>query len=214
MTVPPTQEPRKIRILLVDDHVVVRMGLAIAANGEADMEVVAEAENGEAALRAFRTERPDVVVLDLRMPKQGGFETIRVLRKEFGPVRILVFSSYANADEAAQAFREGASGFVMKEMPIAQVLDAIRKVHDGAQFIPPEISTRIGGLLVSQLSPRELEVLTLLARGNSNKEVGAHLGLAEPTVKAHVTNVLAKLGAADRTQAVLAAMKRGIIQLE
>ncbi len=212
MTSPP--KPAKIRILLVDDHIVMRMGLATAASGEPDMKVVAEAGDGEEALQAFRAHRPDVVVLDLRMPKRNGIETIQLLREEFGPVRILVFSNYAGGDEVYQAFKAGASGFVAKEMALERLLEAIRSVHAGEQYLPPEIAMRMNGRVISQLSSRELEVLALVAKGFSNKEIGAALEVAEGTIKVHLKNILAKLGVSDRTQAILVAVKRGIIRLD
>ncbi|HVZ64541.1 MAG TPA: response regulator transcription factor [Lacunisphaera sp.] len=204
----------KIRILLVDDHIVLRMGLVTATNGEPDMEVVAEADNGAEAVRAYRQHRPDVVVLDLRMPEQNGIETIRRLREEFGEVRILVFSNYASGEDVFQALKAGASGFVVKEMSLERLLEAIRKVNDGGQYVPPEIATRMQGRVLSQLSPREMQVLALVARGLSNKEIAAELGLVEGTVKIHVTNILSKLRVSDRTQAILAGVKQGLIQLE
>lgn len=207
-------EPAKIRTLIVDDHIVMRMGLVTAISGESDMAVVAEAENGLEAVAAYRQHQPDVVVLDLRMPKRNGVETIEVLREEFDAVRVLVFSNYASGDEVLQAFQAGAAGFVVKDMSLDRLLDAIRRVHTGEQYIPPEISTRMGHRVVSQLSGRELEVLTLVARGLSNKEIAAALRLVEGTVKVHLTNILAKLEVSDRTQAILAAVKRGIIHLE
>jgi DNA-binding NarL/FixJ family response regulator len=210
----PQAEPAKIRILIVDDHIVMRMGLVTAITGEPDMEVVAEAENGLEAVDAYRAHRPDVVVLDLRMPKQNGVETIELLREEFGAVRVLVFSNYASGDEVFQAFKAGAVGFVVKDMPLERLLDAIRRVQEGEQYMPPEISTRMGRRVVSHLSDRELEVLSLVAKGMSNKEIAAALHLVEGTVKVHLTNILAKLEVSDRTQAILAAVKRGIIHLE
>jgi len=210
----PHPQIKKIRILLVDDHIVLRMGLATATSGEPDMEVVADADNGLEAINAYRVHRPDVVVLDLRMPGLNGIETIRMLQEEFGDVRVLVFSNYASGDEVYQALRAGASGFVVKEMALDRLLDAIRKVHEGEQYLPPEIATRMHGRVLSQLSPRELEVLRLLARGLSNKEIGTELRVVEGTVKIHVTNILTKLAVSDRTQAILTAVKRGIIQLE
>ena len=204
----------KIRILLVDDHIVMRMGLATAAGGEPDMKVVAEAGDGLEAVQAFRTHHPDVVVLDLRMPKKNGIETIQLLREEFGPVRILIFSNYAAGDEVFQAFKAGASGFVAKEMPLERLLEAIRCVHAGDQYLPPEIAMRMNGRVISQLSSRELEVLALVAKGLSNKEIGTALDVAEGTIKVHIKNILAKLGVSDRTQAILVAVKRGIIRLD
>jgi DNA-binding NarL/FixJ family response regulator len=191
-----------------------RMGLATAADGEADMKVVAEAENGLEAIQAYQTHRPDVVVMDLRMPKANGIETILRLRESFGAVRVLVFSNYAGGDEVFQAFKAGACGFVTKEMALERLLDAIRRVHAGEQYIPPEISMRLNGCILSNLSGRELEVLALVAKGLSNKEIGAQLNVVESTIKVHLKNILAKLGVNDRTQAILVAVKRGIIRLE
>jgi DNA-binding NarL/FixJ family response regulator len=205
---------KKIRILLVDDHIVLRMGLTTATNGEHDMEVVADADNGPDAIKAYRKHRPDVVVLDLRMPGINGIETIRVLRGEFWDARVLVFSNYAGGDEVFQALKAGACGFVVKDMALDRLLEAIRKVHQGEQYIPPEVATRMSERVVSQLSPRELEVLRLVAKGLSNKEIGSELHVVEGTIKIHLTNILAKLGVSDRTQAILAAVKRGIIQIE
>lgn len=204
----------KIKLLIVDDHIVVRMGLVTATNGEPDMTVVAEAENGPQAIEAFRARQPDVVVLDLRMRKQNGLETLRLLREEFGDVRVVIFSNYASGDEVYQAFAAGACGFVVKEMSLDRLLEAIRLVHRGEQYLPPEISTRMNGRVISQLSPRELEVLKLVAKGLSNKEIGAALDVVEGTIKLHVKSILAKLNVSDRTQAILAAVKRGIIQIE
>lgn len=206
--------PEKIRILLVDDHIVLRMGLATAANGEPDMEVVGEAENGEEAVSVYRICQPHVVVLDLRMPKHGGLETIQLLKDEFHTVRVLVFSNYASGDEVLQAFKAGAAGFVVKDMPLERLLEGIRRVHNGEQYIPPEIASRMSRRVVSQLSRRELEVLSFVAKGFSNKEIAAELSLVEGTVKVHLTNILSKLSVSDRTQAILAAVKQGIIELE
>jgi DNA-binding NarL/FixJ family response regulator len=200
--------------MLVDDHIVMRMGLATAAGGEPDMEIVAEAGNGLEAIQAYVVHRPDVVVLDLRMPKKNGIETIHQLREEFGPVRVLVFSNYAGGDEVFQAFKAGARGFVTKEMSLERLLEAIRCVHAGEQYIPSEISMRMNGRVLSNLSTRELEVLALVAKGLSNKEVGASLNIVEGTIKVHLKNILAKLHVSDRTQAILVAVKRGIIHLE
>lgn len=204
----------RIRILLVDDHIVLRMGLVSAANSEPDMVVVGEADNGTDALMAYRTLRPDVVVMDLRLPEMSGLETIRLLREAHGDVPVLVFSNYASGEEIYQAFKVGGSGFVGKEMPLERLLEAIRCVHQGDQYIPPEIAARMNGRVLSQLSSREVEVLRLIARGLSNKEIAGELKLVEGTVKVHVTNILSKLRVSDRTQAILAGVKQGIIQLE
>jgi len=200
--------------MLVDDHILMRMGLASATNNEPDMRVVAEAEDGIEAIEAYRQHQPDVVILDLRMPKRNGIETIAVLRREFSSARILVLSNYSSGDEVAAAIQAGARGYAAKDMPLDALLEAIRRVHAGEQFVPPEIARRLAGRMLSQLSPRELEVLALIGKGKSNKEIAAVLHLVEGTVKVHVTNILSKLGVADRTQAVLAAVKRGILQLD
>lgn len=205
---------QKIRILLVDDHIIVRMGLSFAVNNQPDMEVIGQAEDGNEAIEMYRKHRPDVVLLDLRMPKRNGFETIALLRQESGPARILVLSNYDGGDEIAAAIQGGARGFIGKDAGLGELLGAIRQVHAGEQVIPPDVARRLASRISSQLSPREIEVLTLIGRGRSNKEIGSTLNVAESTVKVHVTNILAKLGVADRTQAILSAIKQGIIQVE
>lgn len=205
---------RKIRVLLVDDHMAIRMGLMTAMADTPDMEVVADVDDGKEAIEAFRRHRPDVVVLDLRMHGMNGIETIRALRAEFSSVRILVFSNYAKGEEVYQAIKTGASGFVVKEMALDQLLDAVRAVHSGEQHIPPQVAMRIGERLLAQLSPREMDVLRLVASGYSNKEIAAKLGLVVGTVKIHVANIYSKLGVSDRTQALVTAVKRGIIDIE
>lgn len=204
----------KIRVMLVDDHIIVRMGLAFAISNQPDMQVIAQAEDGNEAIDLYRIHRPDVVLLDLRMPKRNGIETISLMRREFGIVRVLVLSNYGSGDEVASALQAGASGFIGKDTALAALLEAIRKVSAGDQVVPVEVARRLASRITSQLSARELEVLTLLGRGLSNKEIGSTLNVVESTVKVHVTNILSKLGVADRTQAVLAGVKRGIIQLE
>lgn len=211
---PTHTQLKKIRILLVDDHIVLRMGLTTATNGEPDMEVVADADNGTEAIKAYRAHHPDVVVLDLRMPGLNGIDTIRALRDEFREARVLVFSNYASGDEVYQAIRAGASGFVVKNMALSRLLEAIRKIHSGEQYIPPEIAMPMSERVVSQLSPREIEVLCHVAKGLSNKEIASALNVVEGTIKLHLTSILAKLGVSDRTQAILTAVKRGIIRIE
>jgi DNA-binding NarL/FixJ family response regulator len=209
-----TSSPRKIRIMVVEDHVLVRMGLVSATNTEPDIEVVAEVEDGRQVMETYRQHSVDVVVLDLRMPGIDGIEIIRALRSEFGPVRILVLSSYGGGDDITRAMQEGASGYIVKGMGLEHLLEGIRTVHAGGQYLPPEISNRMTERINSDISSRELEVLRLIARGKSNKEIAAHLGIVEGTVKAHMTNIFTKLGAADRAQAMAIAIKRQILQLE
>ena len=210
----PITPTKKIRILLVDDHMVIRMGLMTSISDAGDMAVVADVDNGRDAIEAFRKHRPDVVILDLRMQGMNGLETLRAIRDEFKSVRVLIFSNYAKGEEIFQAMKAGACGFVMKEMPLDRLLDAIRVVHKGNQYLPPEVSMRVGERILARLSSRELEVLHLLGRGLSNKEMAAALGVVEGTVKIHITNIFGKLGVLDRTQAVLEAIKRGIVQID
>ena len=210
----PAPADRKIRIMVVEDHVLVRMGLVSAANAEPDIEVVAEVEDGRQAVEMFRTHHADVVVLDLRMPGIDGIDIIRALRSEFKLARILVLSSYGGGDDITRAMHEGASGYLVKGMGLEHLLEGIRAVHAGRQYLPPEISTRMTEQANSDISSRELEVLRLIARGKSNREIATQLGIAEGTVKAHLTNIFTKLGAADRAQAMAIALKRQILQLD
>ncbi len=214
MLMQEAQSINKIRILLVDDHMVIRMGLMTATSDTPDMEVVADVESGEDAIEAYRLHRPDIVVLDLRMHGMSGVETIKALREEFGNVRILVFSNYAKGEEVYQAVKAGASGFVVKEMSLDCFLDAIRTIYDGDRYIPPQVAARIGERMLAQLSPRELDVLEHVAKGFSNKEIAARLGVVEGTIKIHVTKILSKLGVSDRTQALVVALQRGIIKID
>jgi len=209
-----SKRPAKIRIMLVDDHILMRMGLASAANNEADMQVVAEAEDGEEAIEVYRKNNPDIVIFDLRMPKRNGIETITILRREFPSARVLVLSNYSGGDEVSAAVQAGPRGYTVKDMPLDEVLDAIRRVHAGEQVIPPGLARRLAGRMLSQLSKREVEVLAQIGLGKSNKEIAAALHLVEGTVKVHVTNILSKLDVADRTQAVLVGVKRGILHLD
>ena len=209
-----TQTAKKIRLMLVEDHILMRMGLVSATRIEPDMVVVAEVEDGGKVVENFRKHKPDVVLLDLRLPGMDGIQVIKALRQESPDARIVVLSSYGGGDDVTQAIQSGASGYVLKNMPLQQVLEAVRVVHLGGQYIPREIASRMSQRMHSDMSPREIEVLRLIAQGRSNKEIAAKLGIVEGTVKAHVTNIFGKLGAVDRTQAITIAMKRQILQLE
>jgi DNA-binding NarL/FixJ family response regulator len=205
----------KIRVLVVEDHILIRMGLVTASEVEPDLAVVAEAEDGEEAIASFRKHLPDVVVMDLRLPGMSGIETMRALHKEFGPVPILVLTTYGADEDIYQAVQAGASGYVLKDMPLKRVVEAIRAIYSGQQYFPPEIAGHLAERLKhSMLTPRELSVLQMIAEGRSNKEIGVALGIVEGTVKVHVTSLISKLGAMDRTQAVTTALKRGIIHLK
>jgi len=213
MSLKPKSES-KIRLLLAEDHILMRMGLVSATRNEPDLLVVAEAEDGPQAIELFRKHRPDVVIVDLRLPGMDGIELIKILRQEDAGARIVVLSSFAGGDDVSRAIQSGASGYVMKSMPLERVLEAVRVVHAGGQYIPQEVASRMCERIHSDLSVRELEVLRLICKGRSNKEIASALGIVEGTVKAHLTNIFTKLGAADRTQAITIAIKRQILQLE
>ena len=200
--------------MLVEDHILMRMGLISATRVEPDMIVVAEVDDGRKAVEGFRRHKPDVVLVDLRLPGMDGIQVTKVLREEAPDVRIVILSSYGGGDDVTRAIQAGASGYVLKNMPLQQVLEAVRVVHLGGQYIPREIASRMSQRIHSEMSPREIEVLRLIAQGRSNKEIASELGIVEGTVKAHLTNIFGKLGAADRTQAITIAMKRQILQLD
>lgn len=212
----PTENssPEKIRVMLVDDHMIVRMGMSFAINNQPDMHVVAQAQDGLEAIEMYRSHQPDLVILDLRMPKCNGIEAIALMRREFGGARILVLSNYDAGDEIAAAIQAGARGFLPKDTSLTNLMEAIRRVNAGEEFIPPEIGKRLTGRLASQLSNREIEVLAMLGKGLSNKEIGTALNVTESTIKIHLVHIFSKLDVADRTQAVLKAIKRGIIHME
>jgi len=210
-----TKPKNKIRVMLVDDHILIRMGLITLSQLHPDIELVGEVEEGEEAVSCFRACKPDVVLVDMRLPGINGAQTIALLRKEFGPIVALVLSSYASDDDVYRAVRVGAAGYLLKEMPLPTLVEAIRTVHAGKQFFPPAISERLAEhMRQAQLTERELTVLKAIAKGMSNKEIGSAYNIAEATVKAHITNILEKLQVADRTQAVTTAIKRGLIQVE
>ena len=199
--------------MIVEDHVLVRMGLVAAANDAPDIEVVAEVEDGLQVAEAYRKHAVDVVVLDLRMPEIDGTEVITNLRREFGQVRVLMLSSYGGSDDITRAMNVGASGYVVKGMPLACLLEGIRTVYAGGTYLPEELSNRVNEQANSNVSSRELEVLRLIAFGKSNKEIAAELGIVEVTVKAHLARIFKKLDAVDRAQAITIAIQRHLIQV-
>lgn len=204
----------KIRLMLVEDHMLMRMGLVAAVQAEPDMAVIAEAEDGAEALAGFREHKPDVTIVDLRLAGDDGAEVIKLIRSEFADARMLVLSSYGGGDEVSRAVQNGASGYVLKSMPVAQVLEGVRAIHAGGRYFPREIAVRMSERVYSQLSTREVEVLRSISQGKSNKEIASGLGITEGTVKIHVKHILGKLGALDRAQAIMIAVKRQILQLE
>ena len=203
-----------VRVLIVDDHPVVRFGLAAIIRLQPDMEVIAEAGSGEEACRICLEETPDVVLMDLRLPGLSGVEAIRTIHKTTPGVRFIVLTTYDGDEDIRRALDAGAQAYQLKAMSHLDVTAAIRTVHSGARVIPQSISRTIAERPPqSRLSPREIEVLELIANGCSNKEIGRALGITEATVKWHVNLILNRLDVADRTAAIVAALQRGIIHL-
>lgn len=203
-----------IRILTVDDHPLLREGIAAVLANETDMVVVAEAGNGREAVEQFRAHRPDVTLMDLQMPYMNGTDAILAIRREFPDARIIVLTTYSGDAQAVRAFNAGASGYLLKNMVRKELVETIRIVHGGKKRIPPEIAVEMAEHHSDDaLTGREIEVLREVAAGNANKVVALHLAVSEETVKAHMKNILSKLGANDRTHAVTIALKRGIIEI-
>ncbi len=206
--------PSPIRVLAVDDHALLLEGIAALIGAESDMILVAEASNGEEALAQFRLHRPDVTLMDLQMPTLNGIEAITKIRAEFPNARFIVLTTYTGDVQASRALKAGAQGFLLKARVHKELLETIRAVHAGQKRIPPEVAIELASHAGQDaLTAREIEVLRLIANGNSNKQIAARLLVAEETVKSHVTSILAKLGAQDRTHAVTIGLKRGIIDL-
>jgi DNA-binding NarL/FixJ family response regulator len=209
-----TPTNQKIRVLCVDDHPLVRKGLASILNNEADMALVAEAENGRDAVDLFRQHQPDVTLMDLLMPGLDGIAAVKLIRAEFPEAKIIALTSFDGDQNVYRALEAGVRGYILKESVHAEILNAIRIVHSGGKLMSPDAAQRLTEYFPeAALTPREVEVLTLVAQGLANKEIAARLGTASGTIKMHVQNILAKLEAADRTQAVTIALKRGIIHL-
>jgi DNA-binding NarL/FixJ family response regulator len=202
----------RIRVLCADDHPLVRDGIAFALLQEADMELVGEAKDGHEAIAAYRRLRPDVTLMDLQMPKVNGMEALVTIRNEFPQAKIVVLTTYSGDIQASRALRSGASSYLLKDMLRDNLIETIRCVHAGQTKIPAEIATGLAEHLNSDdLSPREIEVLHNAAAGCSNKIIAERLGLTEQTVKGYMKSVFAKLGANDRTHAVMIAVKRGFL---
>jgi DNA-binding NarL/FixJ family response regulator len=203
---------KAIKVLAVDDHPLLREGIAAVLNGEQDIELVAEAVNGREAIELFRQHRPDVTLMDLQMPDMNGIEAILAIRSEFPNARFVVLTTYQGDVQAVRALKAGASGYLLKSMLRKDLLDTIRVVHAGRRRIPPEIATELADHIAEDtLTDREIEVLRRVANGNSNKIIGAQLNVSEATIKGHLKSILAKLGANDRTHAVTIAIRRGFI---
>src|SRR5260221_4484440 len=203
-----------IKVLSVDDHALLREGIAALVNAESDMKLVAEAINGQEGIEKFRVHRPDVTLMDLQMPALNGIEAIIGIRSEFPNARIIVLTTYTGDVQVLRALKEGARGYILKGHVRRELLDTIRAVNTGKKRMPPEVAAELAEHAAEDdLTSREIDVLRRIANGNANKEIAAQLSIAEETVKSHVTNILAKLGANDRTHAVTIGLKRGIIEL-
>jgi two-component system, NarL family, response regulator len=205
---------RPIGVLVVDDHPVVRVGISAIIESQSDMTVVAEAGSGEEAVALFPAVHPDLTVMDLRLGGMSGATCIRSIREDFPGARFIVLTTYRGEEDIHQALEAGASSYLIKGMPRHILLDALRRVHHGERFLPTQISQVLSNRTPkSDLSKREREVLGLLARGKCNKEIAAALNLAEITVKCHLSEIFARLEVTDRTQAVIAAVQRGLVEL-
>lgn len=206
---------KKIRLLVVDDHFVVRIGLVSALNLEPDMEVIAEAKTGREAVEAFARHRPDVVVMDYQLPEMNGAEATAAIKAKFPDACVLVLSVYKGEEDVHRAVQAGASGYLPKSAEPGELLDAIRVIHRGRRYFPAAINAALESRSArTELSEREREVLEMMVRGRSNKEIGNALGISENTVKVHTTRVFEKLGVADRLEAVTAAIRRGIVHIQ
>ena len=204
----------RIRVLSVDDHELLREGIAALVSSQPDMQLVAEAGNGREAIEQFRQHHPDVTLMDLQMPEMNGIDAMLTLRAEFPDARIIVLTTYTGDVQVLRALKAGARAYLLKGLLRKELLETIRAVHAGQKRVPPAVAAELAEHVIDDsLTSREIDVLRLIAAGNANKEVAAQLSITEETVKGHVKNILAKLGANDRTHAVTIGLKRGIIEL-
>ena len=204
-------QPAIIRVLIVDDHAIVQEGIAAIISEEDDMTVIGQAKDGLEAIKLFREAQPDVTLMDLRMPQMGGVEAITALCAEFRSARIIVLTTYDGDEDIYRGLRAGAKGYLLKDSKPSDLRTAIRSVHNGQQYIPAQVGAKlVQRMNTPELTDRELEVLHLVAQGMSNLEIGAALMITESTVKSNINRILSKLGAKDRTQATIIALKRGL----
>jgi DNA-binding NarL/FixJ family response regulator len=208
-------ESVKIKILIVEDHFLPRMALNSLINSQPDMETIAEAATGEQAVALFAAQRPDVMILDLKIPGVSGFEVLQQIRGEFPNARVVVLTNYEGSEDIYRCLQAGAMSYLLKDTSSEVLLNAIRAAHQGKRFLPQVIGEKLSERMpFSELTPRETDVLRLIVGGMSNQQIADALDIAEKTVRIHVSNVLAKLGVGDRTQAAIAALQRGIIHLD
>jgi DNA-binding NarL/FixJ family response regulator len=208
-----SQDANEIRILVVDDHPVVREGVDALVRRKTDMRIVAQATNGREAIEQFRAHRPDVTLMDLQMPEMSGLDALMALRGEFPDARIIVLTTYKGDAQVLRAIKAGASAYLLKNALHKELLDTIRAVHAGKKYISPEASYELAEHASGDaLTPAEVRVLRLIAEGNANKEIAAQMSVSEDTVKWQVRNILSKLGAKDRAHAAMIGVKRGIIE--
>jgi len=210
-----SNRPGRIRTMIVEDHFVVRVGLAAIINSQPDMVNVAETGNGRQAIELYEEHQPDVTLMDLRLPGLSGIEAITAILGKFPRARIIVLSSFGGTENVFRAFQAGARSYFLKDVKGRELVDAIRAVHEGQRPLPQQVASFLAERIpCSELSPRELEILKLIANGETNKDIAAKLAISEGTVRVHASNVFAKLGCSDRAQAVAVAFHRGIIAIE
>jgi DNA-binding NarL/FixJ family response regulator len=206
---------KQIRIIVADDHPIVREGLSALVTSQKDMKVVCEAANGQQAVETFLLQRPDVLLMDLRMPRMNGIDAIHAIREKVPEAKIIVLSTYDGDEDIYQAVKAGAKAYLLKDSPRDQLLESIRAVYRGQLSIPPAVAARLAShTQATKLTERETGIMELLVAGKSNKEIGASLGVTEGTVKIHTGHIFKKLGASGRTDAIRVALERGIIHLK
>jgi DNA-binding NarL/FixJ family response regulator len=204
----------KMKVMVVDDHPLMRVGVASIVNARSDMSVVAQTGTGEEAVTLFQRHTPDVTLMDLRLPGMSGVDAIRAIRRTHSQARFVVLTTYEGDADIHQALEAGAQGYVIKGMPYQTLVDALHRVHRGERFLPPPVARALASRMPdSDLSAREREVLSLLASGKSNKDIASLLGITEATVKCHVSAILLRLNVSDRTEAVVTALQRGLVHL-